>query len=129
MDFGRDFIAVKYVALFNNNDDSDMDGFELSVLSANSLSQDLVNFSGFFFCSYDYKNHIETLFSKNISPLKFDDFIFFKPEKKTSFRDLKKLNFPKVNTLTKIKLNSKTSKSDYIKNATRLKEHIQEGDI
>src|SRR4051812_32116138 len=60
----------KYIALFNNN--SFNYGFHNLALQGNALITDFGSKPGFFFCSYDYKNQIENLTSKNNSPLKFN---------------------------------------------------------
>lgn len=123
----KHFNSNKYIALFHGN--SHKNGFNSGLFCANSAHKAILSKPGFFFCSYDYKNQIEDLTSKKTSPLKFDDLIFFEPEKEISFDNLNKFEWPEENSNARIDLISKTSKSDYIKNVAQLKKHIQNGDI
>src|SRR5438552_178589 len=111
MSLTANITKYKNIALFNNSSTSE--GFENCVLFGNLISQPQVNSNGFFFCNYDHKNKIEDLTSKRSSRLKFDDLVFFKPEKKISLEEFKTLSVPIVNTSQTINLNSKTSKTDY----------------
>ncbi|HWY11221.1 MAG TPA: anthranilate synthase component I family protein [Bacteroidia bacterium] len=127
MSFAADLKNTKYFALFNNNSNSS--GFEDCFLFGFLPSQSQGNMNGFFFCNYDHKNKIEDLTSKKISPLKFEDLIFFESEKKLSLNEFNSLYVTLGNTSCAINLNSKTTKADYIKNVSELKKHIQHGDI
>ena len=119
-----DLYSHTYFAILNNN--VHKEGFKPSFFSGKKKSL-IKNTPGLFFCSYDYKNKIETLGSKNISPLQFDDFIFFDAEEELLLKDFQEKY--SIDGENKIGLTVKTSKSEYIKNVIQLKEHIQNGDI
>jgi para-aminobenzoate synthetase component 1 len=127
MDFYNDYRAVKYAALLNNN--LHKSGFEPMLLTGTEAGKGFDGGGGFFFCNYDHKNKIESLVSKNRSPLLFDDLLFFVPENKISFRDQNNIGFPSKEGKIKISLVGKTSKEEYITTVKKLKEHIQNGDI
>ncbi len=116
--------SYKTLALFNNN--SHKEGFNtfLAVGKQQSLLKDT---AGLFFCSYDYKNQIENLTSNKSDSLKFNDIVFFEATEKLLPEDFQALqsNLEK----NKVTLTAKTSKEEYIKSVTKLKEHIQNGDI
>lgn len=115
---------LKYWALLNNN--AHNEGFKALAFTGQELS--IYNYKpGFFFCSYDYKNQIENLESKNNSLLKFDAIAFFEAREELSIEDVRQtISIEQTNSIT---LTAKTSKEEYIKNVTKLKEHIQNGDI
>ncbi|MBP7807722.1 MAG: aminodeoxychorismate synthase component I [Bacteroidia bacterium] len=113
---------IKYLALLSKN--SHKEGFNIFITGKESSKPYR---TGFFFCSYDYKNQIENLESKKNSPLKFDDIVFFDASEEQSIENFPETKFTKHNN--PITLVAKTSKEEYIKNVTKLKEHIQNGDI
>jgi para-aminobenzoate synthetase component 1 len=117
----------KCIAIFNNN--SFNYGFSTLTLQGDELKTDLENNPGFFFCSYDYKNQIENLVSKNNSPLKFNDILFFEENFSADFS--KQTSLDNKTELKKVKIDLKaiTSKEEYIRKVILLKEHIQAGDI
>lgn len=113
----------KYLALLNRYFSSDV--ADILVLSEHEKAFPL-NSPGFFFCSYDYKNKIEKLQSKNESPLHFKDWLFFQEEKRIAFSG------PEIHETIqkeKIRLIENTSKQEYISIVNKLKQHIQQGDI
>lgn len=126
MSLPEDFKNSNYFALFNSN--SSQKGFKNHYLCSNKTSQSL-NSHGFIFLNYDLKNKIEKLISKNNSPLNFNGLIFFVPEKEIHFKHLSELNFSASENNSKIDLQAKTSKAEYIEIVSKLKEHIQAGDM
>lgn len=114
-----DYFAIQDNKSFNN-------GFTARMLVGFKLSLP-TNKPGFFFCSYDYKNQIENLESKKSSALKFADIVFFEATEELLIENFPETKFTKHNN--PIALIAKTSKEEYIKNVTKLKEHIQNGDI
>ena len=97
----------------------------------------------FGFLSYDLKNEIESLTSKNKDFVGFPELYFFKPETVITERDgivevLGDLSFdlnvlPTISTeklyLPKTEFTSSTSKQQYLEQVHKLKQHIQRGDI
>lgn len=126
MNISEELESNKYAAVLNGN--RLFCGFKNFVFTGNKSRAQNTSDS-FFFCGYDYKNKIENLSSKNNSPLKFDDFIFFESAKKSMNNESEKyMELPKQNKKS-LALQAITSKSDYIKNVTKLKQHIQNGDV
>ena len=98
----------------------------------------------FGYLSYDLKNSIESLNSKNDDGLEFPDLCFFEPEylvrivdgfceidganPQQFFNNLPLYNVTSDNVLN-VNLNSKISKEKYIEQVIQLKNHIQFGDI
>jgi len=98
----------------------------------------------FGYLSYDLKNSIESLNSKNDDGLEFPDLCFFEPEylvrivdgfceidganPQQFFNNLPFYNGANDNVLN-VNLNSKISKEKYIEQVVQLKSHIQLGDI
>ena len=98
----------------------------------------------FGYLSYDLKNSIESLNSKNDDGLEFPDLCFFEPEylvrivdgfceidganPQQFFNNLPLYNGTNDNVLN-VNLNSKISKEKYIEQVIQLKNHIQFGDI
>ena len=99
--------------------------------------------------SYDQKNSIENLSSKNYDGILFPDVNFFVPdllikysENKLSFLFdsisvdyVKKIFFdicqtpPTTKSIQNLDVNGRVSKDNYIKNINNIKEHLQNGDI
>lgn len=104
-------------------------GFRNVAYCSNSFQEKHFENDSFLFCSYDLKNSIETLHSSNPSPLRFDPLISFRPEKVLTFGSERDLFSASPKTNSRVELRAKTSKEDYLKNADKLKEHIQKGDI
>ena len=77
------------------------------------------------FYSYDLKNNIEDLCSKNKDNMKFPDIHCFVPDEiyiNYSFEKEKKIN-------QEIVFQSNISKEEYLKNILKIQEHIQKGDF
>lgn len=107
----------------------------------------------FGYLSYDLKNEIENLESNNLDELQFPEIHFFVPEivitcnqnhvdihyftNQYTEIDIKNLvetiNYIIIGTQKKldlkIELKSRFSKSDYLRTVTKIKDHIQKGDI
>lgn len=98
----------------------------------------------FGYLSYDLKNSIESLNSKNDDGLEFPDLCFFEPEYLVRIVDgfceidganpqdfFNNLSFEKgINrSIVSVNLASKISKEKYIEQVIKLKDHIQLGDI
>ncbi|WP_051260694.1 anthranilate synthase component I family protein [Algoriphagus marincola] len=88
--------------------------------------------------SYDFKNQIEKLSSKNPSFFELPDFLFFQPELQLSWNnseisssqplppEIFNLVCPKPKT-TSINIHSQTSKEEYLKNFRMIQDEIREG--
>lgn len=119
----------RFAAILNNNGQSS--GFKvMTVFGETPLLEPVPG--ALFFCNYDHKNNPDNYRDENLklkksSPLKFDDIVFFKAEEKLSVEDLQ--DTKSIKQATPIVLTAKTAKEDYIENVTKLKEHIQNGDI
>lgn len=100
----------------------------------------------FGFLCYDLKNQIEHLESSGFDGLKFPDLYFFEPRYLIEIKDEKvtiNRNYPETFELieliqkihlhtpppTKTKLHPRTSKEQYIKNVSSIRQQIQEGDF
>lgn len=107
----------------------------------------------FGYLSYDLKNDIEELSSKNFDGLRFPDLYFFQPKKlfllkgnvvemlylrlvddelEEDFREIQELISPKEEIVKKageIRIKSRIPKSDYLKKVRQMLDHIQRGDI
>ena len=121
-----DFRNYNFFALLSGNNHPE--GFRNIILCSDVTQNNFKEKDNFFFCSYDLKNQIEELNSSGISPLQFDNFVSFRPEKKLSFNSIDEV-FTKPEKSECLNIDAKTSKEDYIRNVTKLKEHIQNGDI
>lgn len=119
--------GLKYFAFFNGN--SFDYGFGTLLLQGEKIKTDIGNKEGFFFCSYDHKNRIEDLISKNNSSLKFDDFIFFEQKLQPAFSDQNSSQKKPETPEAKAVLNPTTSREEYLRKVNLLKGHIQAGDI
>ncbi len=105
----------------------------------------------FGYLSYDLKNDIEPLKSKNFDGLHFPDLYFFQPQKLISLRG-KTATFRYLNAVAdeiatdwqtilqtdktanlpasaNIELNQRISKQNYLNKVNQMKEHLQRGDI
>ncbi len=105
----------------------------------------------FGYFSYDLKNELENLESKNADTLEFDDLSFFQPkfvflldENNVHIQYLKETKteiysiFDEIlyfddewnkSRKTKIKLHAKITKKEYLENLKQIKKHIKRGDI
>jgi len=140
------FKDKKHIIFLNRNDVEKMNFFAVSN-SDDLYMQD----NQFGFVSYDYKNQIEQLFSKNFDGIQFPEKHFFTPEilfkinnqsirvlYSTSLynkKDIEKIlikiqqvSFEKINASV-IEVVQRISKEEYIQTVEVLKEHIQQGDI
>ncbi len=86
---------------------------------------------GFGFITYDYKNEIEDLTSRNNEKIKFPALCFFSPESKkiiaeSGFRDVPDSNLKRD---PDIRLNARVPKSTYIEQVKKLKSKILSGEI
>jgi para-aminobenzoate synthetase component I len=120
------------------------DAFQLLKKFSDSLNDWLF---GFF--SYDLKNQTEKLYSKNSDDINFPLLVFFQPEilfiVKDNFLQIGLIEddtrsqddiFSQINefksvgkSYSKPEINSKTSKEEYLENVSKIKQHIQKGDI
>lgn len=122
-------LEAYFIATSNNHNG----GFK-NVLLTGSLKEnkeinrtDLNNH--FIFLNYDYKNEIEALTTKKKSGLNFPQHCFFEIKEKINFNSLDEILKPENYSSTKIKIIPKTTKENYIKAVSELKNHIQKGDI
>lgn len=123
MNVPEKFSQYACAVIFSNNSlDS---GFENAIYFGNKKQTSLTS-NCVFFCSYDHKNKIENLNSKNRSLLNFEDLVFFEAGQKIPFSEL---IVPSKEKKEKIQLTEKTSKAQYISAVNKLKQHIQQGDI
>lgn len=105
----------------------------------------------FGYLSYDLKNDIEKLHSKNVDELNFPEIYFFQPQKMIFFEEnelifsyLPSVSHEMDSDFEKIKhfcvefdvpnsinvdIKSRISKEDYLKQVSQMKEHIAKGDI
>lgn len=153
------FVQEKYVTYLNSNNGKAILAFEsvdsLFVNSANSLDA-IQNFIDkhkgkyiFVALSYDLKNDIELLHSKNLNKLKFPKAILWVAKNVVKFNEdqyefisgeecleniqlvqsfLKESNQKKYPPLN-IEFKNRISFDDYVKNVNQLKEEIQQGNI
>ena len=140
------FKNKKNVVFLNSNETSKAN--LLAVSETNVMNENDWKFG---FISYDYKNKIERLSSKNFDGIEFPEKLFFTPEilfkigesevdifyqpsvyssetVSNIFSNIESLSFSVVN-FKEIKVEPRVSKEDYLKNVKALKEHIQLGDI
>lgn len=98
---------------------------------------------GFF--TYDLKNEVEQLSSKNADGLQFPDLYFFAPEHLITIRDneltilsddtagilsaIEQQVVPDISPIAAIRLQSRLSQADYISSVNNIKQHIIRGDI
>ncbi len=137
------FKGFKNIIFLNGNDAEKTNLFAVS-------NNDNVNNESwqFGFISYDYKNQIEQLFSKNFDGIQFPEKHFFTPEilfkiqrnsveiiYQNSITNIHEIIgkiesiLPFYDDLERIKLVNRVNKEDYVKNVNLLKRHIQLGDI
>lgn len=107
----------------------------------------------FGYLTYDLKNDVEQLKSKNFDGLHFPDLYFFQPKKVFLFTETEAtlhylnmvddemetdwqeiLNFtetesPKISEITNIKISLRTSKDSYFEKVHKMLQHIERGDI
>ncbi|MEN8123479.1 MAG: anthranilate synthase component I family protein, partial [Bacteroidota bacterium] len=109
-----------------------------------------INDYTFGYLGYDLKNDIENLKSKNFDGLKFSDMYFFQPKKifflkgnklnisylskyeyeiDNDLKDIQNIDVDYHNISTKIIIQQRISKKNYIKKLVNILDHIQRGDI
>jgi para-aminobenzoate synthetase component 1 len=140
------FKDAKYLFFFNSNDEKEKNILAIS----NSESIDENNWK-VGFISYDYKNNIEQLTSNGIDDIGFPDDFFFTPQLIIEISesaleisyDSKVYNETDLRILctdldeqqrknyqaTAVTILPRITKEEYIRNVSKLKEHIQQGDI
>lgn len=140
------FKDAKYMFFFNSNDEKERNILAIS----NSESIDENNWK-VGFISYDYKNNIEQLTSNGIDDIGFPDEFFFTPQliieigesaieisydsqvfNETDLQilcaDLDKQQ-RKNHIANAVLISPRITKEEYVNNVSKLKEHIQQGDI
>lgn len=140
------FKGEKYVFFFHSNNEN-----EKNILAVSNSERIEENNWKIGFVSYDYKNNIEQLTSKGIDDIRFPEEFFFTPELIIEFSELElkisynnqvynktalihllnNLNLQQLEDkqVASIKILPRTTKEEYTRNVSRLKEHIQQGDI
>uniref|UniRef100_UPI00404AAB74 anthranilate synthase component I family protein n=1 Tax=Flavobacterium sp. TaxID=239 RepID=UPI00404AAB74 len=104
----------------------------------------------FGYLSYDLKNDVENLKSRNLDGLEFPDVYFFQPKKlfllkgnqlemqylnmvddevDADFNEITSIEFLDFSTLQEIKIEQRISKENYISKVSKMLEHIHKGDI
>jgi para-aminobenzoate synthetase component I len=104
----------------------------------------------FGYLSYDLKNDIENLKSKNFDDLEFPDLYFFQPKKlfllkgneleiqylnmvddevDADFEEITSIEFSDFSTLQEIKIEQRISKENYISKVSKMLDYIHKGDI
>lgn len=102
------------------------------------------------YLSYDLKNDVEALKSKNFDGLEFPDLFFFQPKKifllkdnqleiqylrlcddeiENDFEEILKVEISSFSSLQEINIEQRISKENYISKVSKLLEHIHLGDI
>lgn len=140
------FKGEKYVFFFNSNNEN-----EKNILAISNSEKIEENNWKIGFVSYDYKNNIEQLTSNGIDDIGFTEEFFFTPQLIIEFSESKldisynsqvynepdliqlinKFNLQQTEDkqVASIKILPRTPKEEYIRNVSKLKEHIQQGDI
>lgn len=81
------------------------------------------------FINYDFKNNLELFKPKQNNPLAFPELLFVEAEKQILFNELIESQESSSKESKSIHLKACVSKEEYIKTVTKLKEHIQSGDV
>lgn len=140
------FKGEKYVFFFHSNNENDK-----NILAISNSERIEENNWKIGFVSYDYKNNIEQLTSKGIDDIGFPEEFFFTPQLIIEFSKLElqisynnqfynetdlvlllssfNLQQPKDKENASIKILPRITKDEYLKCVSKLKEHIQQGDI
>lgn len=120
----------KYASIFSNT--KYRYGFDNLISLGNESLDALPNLSptepisGFI--TYDYKNKVEKLISKNPLSIKFPELFFFRPDKYDLFDYNEAIKLPSTQK-KKVQFTCNFTKEEYIKIVNKLKEHIVNGDI
>ena len=104
----------------------------------------------FGYLSYDLKNNTESLISRNFDGLDFPDLFFFQPKKlfllkgnqveiqylnccddevETDFKEIIETEIAREELASKISIQQRISKENYLEKVTKVLEHIHRGDI
>lgn len=140
------FKGEKYVFFFNSNNEN-----EKNILAISNSEKIEENNWKIGFVSYDYKNNIEQLTSQGIDDIGFPEEFFFTPQLIIEFSELElkisynnqvyneaalihllnNLNLQQLEDkqVTSIKILPRITKGEYLQHVSKLKEHIQQGDI
>lgn len=140
------FEGEKYVFFFHSNNKN-----EKNILAVSNSERIEENNWKIGFVSYDYKNSIEQLTSQGIDDIGFPEEFFFTPQLIIEFSELEleisynnqvyneaalihllnNLNLQQLEDkqVTSIKILPRITKDEYLQHVSKLKEHIQQGDI
>ncbi len=140
------FEGEKYVFFFHSNNEN-----EKNILAVSNSERIEENNWKIGFVSYDYKNSIEQLTSQGIDDIGFPEEFFFTPQLIIEFSELEleisynnqvyneaalihllnNLNLQQLEDkqVTSIKILPRITKDEYLQHVSKLKEHIQQGDI
>lgn len=126
------FSNYKFAVLFGNQP-FDF-GFKPGLLLSNKSPDIKANKQSITFISYDYKNDLEAFKSKENNPLSFSKQLFIEVEKNVDSElsmsgSLEMLNQVQHDKAKKIEIKATVTKEEYLNNALKLKQHIQQGDI
>lgn len=140
------FEGEKYLFFFHSNNEN-----EKNILAVSNSERIEENNWKIGFVSYDYKNSIEQLTSRGIDDIGFPEEFFFTPQLIIEFSELElkisynnqvyneaalihllnNLNLQQLEDkqVTSIKILTRITKDEYLQHVSKLKEHIQQGDI